>query len=60
VQFTGSESEIDLNLHTPEFSRHTWMPLEELPERVVDFKRSMYSEVVRHFAHHIPRLEWED
>lgn len=55
LEFHGSENEIDLTCHgTPEFSEWTWMPLEEMPGMVVDFKKGVYQEVVRHFA---PRIQ---
>lgn len=54
VEFHGQDDEVDLSCHgTPEFSEFQWMPLEEIPQCVVEFKQGVYREVARHFA---PRI----
>jgi hypothetical protein len=49
VSYDGADSgpglEIDLDTPHKEFARWQWMPLEQLPERVVPFKRAVYEEV---------------
>ena len=52
-RFTGDDSEIDLTPpgHKPEFSEWRWAPMSELPGMIVPFKRSVYENVVRAFAH---------
>lgn len=55
MEFEGDDDEIDLTCHgSPEFSEWRWMPLHELPEKVVDFKRDVYRRVLHHFE---PRIE---
>lgn len=55
MEFEGDDDEIDLTCHgSPEFSEWRWMPLNELPEKVVDFKRDVYRRVLYHFE---PRIE---
>jgi len=57
LQFTGHDAEIDIeSTGHPEFSEWKWMPLEDLPESVVDFKRGVYKSVAQHFRPHILRL----
>lgn len=53
-RFTGSEAEFDItqpNGDEPaEFSEWDWLPLAEMPARVVPFKRPVYERVVAAFA----------
>ncbi len=53
VRFDGSEEEIALARpgHTQEFDAWRWAPLEELTRLIVPFKRPVYEQVVRAFAH---------
>ena len=55
VRFTGEEKEIDIahpaGGHKPEFDAWEWVPLDELPELIVPFKRAVYEELVAEFAH---------
>ncbi|MCB9973441.1 MAG: RNA pyrophosphohydrolase [Rhodospirillales bacterium] len=46
LQFTGKDSEIDLETHEhPEFSRWKWVALEEIIDLIVPFKREVYKQV---------------
>ncbi len=53
-RFTGDETEFDItrpNGDEPaEFSEWAWLPLAEMPERIVPFKRAVYEQVVAAFA----------
>lgn len=55
VRFTGNEDEIRINPppggHTPEFDAWDWLPMQELPERIVPFKRKAYDQVIAAFEH---------
>lgn len=56
LRFTGDEREIDIahpggGKHEPEFIAWKWERLENLPGLIVPFKRPVYEEVVRRFAH---------
>ncbi|CAL8463525.1 g3059 [Coccomyxa elongata] len=56
MYFYGDESEIDLEKYGErEFSEWRWMPLEELPLEVVDFKRQVYKKVAERFGPIIKR-----
>ena len=56
IEFLGDDGEIDLSHHGhPEFSEYAWLPLGELPQGVVDFKRGVYTQVACHFAPEIAR-----
>ena len=51
LRFEGDETEIDLTAHKPvEFDAWRWGRLQEAPELIVPFKRTVYEEVVRAFA----------
>jgi putative (di)nucleoside polyphosphate hydrolase len=49
LRFTGTDADIDLHTHEPEFQAWRWMELDELPGLVVPFKRSIYERVVAEF-----------
>ena len=53
VRFTGNESEIDIapEGHKPEFEAWRWAAMQDLPSLIVPFKRDVYAEVVKAFAH---------
>lgn len=54
-RFEGDESEIAINPppsgHSPEFDAWDWLPMENLPDLIVPFKRAVYQEVVAAFRH---------
>lgn len=50
LRFNGSDSDVRLDLHTPEFDAWRWAPLEDTPPLVVPFKRPVYEEVSKLFA----------
>jgi putative (di)nucleoside polyphosphate hydrolase len=58
LRFTGKKSEIDVahpaGGHEPEFSAWRWVPMRELPDLIIPFKRSVYERVVATFAHLSP------
>ena len=55
LRFTGPESEINVERpaggHEPEFCEWRWVPMRELPDLIIPFKRSVYQQVVATFAH---------
>lgn len=56
LRFTGQETEIDVErpgggAHKPEFAAWRWVPMQDLPDLVVPFKRPVYERVVKEFAH---------
>lgn len=50
-RFKGLESDIKLDLHTPEFDAWKWVSLSEVPELIVPFKRNIYTFIADKFAH---------
>jgi len=50
MRFTGSEDDIDLAAHTPEFDAWKWVEARELPRLAVDFKQSLYRDLLAEFA----------
>jgi putative (di)nucleoside polyphosphate hydrolase len=50
-RFLGAEDEIDIGGKHPEFSRWKWTSFLRVPELIVPFKRGLYEDVVREFAH---------
>jgi putative (di)nucleoside polyphosphate hydrolase len=48
-RFLGSDDDIDLRTHHPEFQRWRWMEMRELPGQIVPFKRKVYEQVVAEF-----------
>ncbi len=50
LRFTGSDGDIRLDMHTPEFDAWRWMRLEDTPALVIPFKRPVYEEVAARFA----------
>lgn len=48
-RFKGSDSDVRLDRHTPEFDAWRWALLEDTPALVVPFKRLVYCDVARQF-----------
>lgn len=49
-RFKGSDSDVRLDRHTPEFDAWRWAELTETPALVVPFKRAVYDEVAVRFT----------
>jgi putative (di)nucleoside polyphosphate hydrolase len=49
-RFLGADSDVRLDVHTPEFDAWRWVALEETPGLVIPFKRPVYEEVAKRFA----------
>lgn len=49
MRFRGRDSEIDLNVHHPEFDSWKWVRPDDLPGLIVPFKRQVYQQVVDAF-----------
>jgi putative (di)nucleoside polyphosphate hydrolase len=49
LRFRGSDSDIRLDLHTPEFDAWRWASLVTTPPMVIPFKRPVYSEIAERF-----------
>lgn len=57
MRFTGNDSEVNLFTAHQEFKAWQWMPLLELPDSVIDFKKELYIEVVREFLPHLSGVQ---
>jgi putative (di)nucleoside polyphosphate hydrolase len=57
MRFTGSDADIDLEAHHPEFEAWRWMPVERLPEVIVPFKRTLYQQILEAFREHLDALK---
>lgn len=49
LRFKGSDSDVRLDRHTPEFDAWRWAPLADTPDLVVPFKRPVYLTVAERF-----------
>lgn len=49
LRFAGSDSDVRLDLHTPEFDAWRWARLTETPPMIIPFKRPIYEEVAKRF-----------
>ena len=54
LRFKGSDSDIRLDKHTPEFDAWRWARLNEAPGLIVPFKRPVYEAVAERFR------QWTD
>ena len=50
LRFRGSDSDVRLDRHTPEFDAWRWARLEETPDLIVPFKRPVYVAVAGRFT----------
>jgi putative (di)nucleoside polyphosphate hydrolase len=50
-RLTGSDTDVRLDDHTPEFDAWRWAPLDEAADLVIPFKAAVYEEVSRRFKH---------
>ncbi|MEM1106904.1 MAG: RNA pyrophosphohydrolase [Pseudomonadota bacterium] len=50
LRFRGSDGEVRLDRHTPEFDAWRWARLEEAPSLIVPFKRPVYEAVAARFT----------
>jgi putative (di)nucleoside polyphosphate hydrolase len=49
LRFKGSDSDVRLDKHKPEFDAWRWAPLADVPGLIVPFKRPVYEDVARRF-----------
>lgn len=49
-RFLGDDNDINLEAHEPaEFNAYRWLTLDELPQKIVPFKRDVYAALVEEF-----------
>jgi putative (di)nucleoside polyphosphate hydrolase len=56
MRFTGSDSEINVVTRHPEFAEWKWIPLDRLPELIVEFKRGVYMGLLEEFGDIAPHM----
>ncbi len=56
MRFLGSDSDIDLATHSPEFAAWRWVSPHTLPDLIVPFKRAIYQAVLDEFRTLLPPL----
>ena len=47
VKFLGNESEININTKHPEFIDWKWLPVDKLPDVIVNFKKNLYLKLLK-------------
>jgi putative (di)nucleoside polyphosphate hydrolase len=50
MRFEGVDSDIDIETEHPEFCEWKWIPIQQLPEIIVPFKRALYQTLVDEFS----------
>lgn len=50
MRFHGTDSQIDLETKTPEFTAWQWMPADRIVDSIVPFKRAVYEQVLAEFG----------
>lgn len=53
MQFLGADDDINIQTEHPEFSTWRWLPIAELVENIVSFKRDVYVGVLEAFDRHL-------
>ncbi|OWY02155.1 MULTISPECIES: RNA pyrophosphohydrolase [Thioclava] len=53
MRFLGSDDQVRIDTDHPEFSVWQWMPFDELVEKIVPFKRSVYEAVRAEFRDYL-------
>jgi putative (di)nucleoside polyphosphate hydrolase len=56
MRFTGSDGDINLAAGHPEFDAWKWVPVPELPDLAVAFKRQVYLDLMAEFRHLLESL----
>lgn len=54
-RFLGSDADVDLDTHHPEFRDWQWIEPDRLPDLIVPFKRDLYRRLVEDFAPYLKR-----
>ena len=51
LEFTGSDTDINVDTETPEFREWRWVSKEEILDIIVPFKKRLYMAVIKEFEH---------
>lgn len=55
LQFSGTDAQVNIETEHQEFRAWQWMPVDQLVDNIVPFKRDVYEAVLTAFADHLPR-----
>ena len=50
ARFLGTDEDVNIATHDPEFREWRWIEPERLPELIVPFKRDLYRRIIDHFS----------
>jgi len=50
MRFSGTDSDINIETEHPEFCEWRWVPMQQLPDIIVPFKRTLYQALVDEFG----------
>ncbi|WP_293573599.1 RNA pyrophosphohydrolase [Phaeobacter sp.] len=53
LRFLGRDDQINIETDHPEFSQWCWLPVDQLVEKIVPFKREVYARVIEEFRDHL-------
>ena len=53
ARFLGTDADVNLETHHPEFRAWKWVEPEELPDLIVPFKRDLYRRLLVDFSDHL-------
>lgn len=57
MRFLGKDTEININTEAPEFMAWRWVPMDDLPQLIVPFKRKLYNAILEEFRPHIKIMD---
>lgn len=53
LRFSGTDDQVNIETEHPEFAAWRWLPVDDLVDNIVPFKRDVYAEVLRAFRPHL-------
>ena len=53
LRFNGRDDQVNIQTAHPEFSKWRWLPLADLVDNIVPFKRDVYVAVLKEFEEHL-------
>jgi len=53
LRFHGTDDQVNIEVDHQEFSEWRWLPVDELVENIVPFKRTVYEQVVAEFSEYL-------
>ncbi len=53
LRFHGQDNDVNIEVDHQEFSEWRWLPVDQLVDQIVPFKRTVYEQVLKAFAVHL-------